>query len=107
MHVLNPAKKLHYAEILKRLGGVPCYIPEMQDARITCGYLPDGALVCALFNYSYDPLAVRFAVEKMPQKIERLTSYGMWEEIPFSAEEGIASTALSQEPGVVGVYKLS
>ena len=43
----------------------------------------------------------------MPQKIERLTSYGMWDEIPFSALDNIAETALQLEPGVVGIYKLS
>ena len=107
MHVLNPGRKLQYIEFLKRLGGVPCYLPDLQDARISCGFMPDGALVCGVFNYSYDPLELKFAVEKMPQKIERLTSYGMWDEIPFSALDNIAETALQLEPGVVGIYKLS
>ncbi len=107
MHVVNPGKKLQYVEYLKLLGTLPCYIPEMQDARIACGYMPDGALICALFNYSYDALAVRFAVEKMPGKIERLTSYGMWESVPFHDVDGIAATALVQEPGIVGIYRLS
>lgn len=107
MHILNPTRKLSYLEFLNRLGGVPCYIPDMQDARITCGTMPDGALVAALFNYSYDALPVRFAVEKMPKKIQRLTPWGMWEDVPFAVKENIAETALTQEPGVVGVYRLS
>ena len=107
MHVLNPGRKMQYIEFLKRLGGVPCYLPDLQDARLTCGFLPDGSLVCAVFNYSYDPLPVRIAVEKIPEKIQRLTSYGMWDTLPFSAGDGVVETALVQEPGVVGIYKLS
>ena len=107
MHVLNPGRKAMYIEFMQKLGGVPCYIPELQDARISCGTMPDGSLICALFNYSSDPLAVRFAVEKMPQKVERLTAWGMWEEVAFCGENGIAETALTQEPGVVGLYRLS
>ena len=107
MHVLNPGRKLQYAGFLKLLGGVPCYIPEPQDARISCGFLPDGALICALFNYSYDPLPVCIAVEKAVQKFERLNSDGSWEEIPFTFADGMVQTALSQEPAVVGVYRLS
>ena len=107
MHILNPGRKINYDSMIKRLGGVPCTLPEMQDARINCGYMPDNSLVCALFNYSYDPLKVRFTLEKMPQQIERLTAYGMWEPIAFEAVGNIAETALTQEPGVVGVYRLS
>jgi hypothetical protein len=107
MHVLNPGRKLQYAGFLKLLGGVPCYIPEPQDARISCGFLPGGALVCALFNYSYDPLPVCIAVEKAVQKFERLNSDGSWEEIPFTFADGMVQTELSQEPAVVGVYRLS
>ena len=107
MHVLNPGRKRMYAEFFKRLGGLPCYLPEPQDARISCGFLPDGALVCALFNYSYDPLPVCIAVEKAVQKFERLNSDGSWEQIPFTFADGMVETALAQEPAVVGVYRLS
>ena len=107
MHVLNPGRKAMYIEFMQKLGGVPCYIPELQDARISCGTMPDGSLICALFNYSYDPLAVRFAVAEIPQKVERLTAWGMWEEVAFCGENGIVETALTQEPGVVGLYRLS
>ena len=107
MHVINPGRKLQYIEFLQRLGGVPCYLPELQDARIVCGNMPDGALVCGLFNYSYDPLKVSFVLEKEVSKIERLTPWGLWEPVAFTLNGNLAETALEQEPGVVGVYRLS
>ncbi len=106
MHVLNPGRKIQYTQFLNRLGGVPCYIPELQDARISCGTLPDGSMVCALFNYSYDPLKVSLVCEKVPSAMKRLTSYGLWEDIAFQYKNGVLETALVQEPAVVGVYKL-
>ena len=102
-----PARKLAQLAGCFTAEEVEFNVDAKDHARITCGTMPDGALVAALFNYSYDPLPVRFAVEKMPEKIQRLTSWGMWDEVPFTVKENIAETALLQEPGVVGVYRLS
>ena len=107
MHVLNPGRKEVYTEFLRRLGGVPCYLLEQQDARINCGFMPDGALVCAVFNYSADPLKIRLAVEKAPRQVERLSSCGMWEPIASYADGNVVETACQQETGTVGIYRLS
>ena len=107
MHIFNPGKKLQYIDFFKRLGGVPCYIPEPQDARLSCGYMPDGSLVCAVFNYSYDPLQIRLAVEKAPGRMERLMPGGVWEDIPFQMQGDVLETLLVQDAAVVGIYRLS
>ena len=105
MHVANPGRKLFYIAYLKKLGGVPCYVPEMQDARILCGTLPDGALVCAVADGSYDPLPVRIAAAKTPSRVLRLTPAGEFKEGPFRiAADGAVETQWVLQPGEVGIY---
>ena len=107
MHVANPGRKLFYLSYLKKLGGVPCYVPEMQDARILCGTLPGGALVCAVANGSYDPLPVRIGAAKAPAKVLRLTPAGEFEEGPFGiAADGTVETPWVLQPGEIGIYEL-
>ena len=107
MHVANPGRKLFYISYLKRLGGVPCFVPEMQDARILCGTLPDGALVCAVANGSYDPLPVRITAAKTPSKVLRLAPTGEFGEGAFKiAPDGTVETPWVLQPGEMGIYKL-
>ena len=106
MHVANPGRKLMYISWLERLGGVPAYLPEMQDSRIICGTLPGGELVCAVFNSSYDPLPVRITVEKTPKKLFRLTPAGDYEEGAFRMDGNTVDTQWTLEPGELGVYRM-
>ena len=106
MHVANPGRKLLYLSWLEKLGGVPCFIPEMQDCRIVCGTLPSGEQVCALFNSSYDPLPVRITLRKTPRRLFRLTPSGTFEEGDFTMADKTLETAWTLEPGQVGICKL-
>ena len=106
MHVANPGRKMIYISWLEKLGGIPAYIPEMQDSRIICGTLPGGELVCAVFNSSYDPLPVRITVEKAPKKLLRLTPEGDYEEESFRMDGNTVETPWTLEPGEAGVYRL-
>ena len=106
MHVANPGRKLLYLSWLEKLGGLPGYIPEMQDVRIVCGTLPDGDLVCALFDSSYDPLPVRITLQKKPRRLFRLTPAGTFEEGSFSMSENTLKTQWTLQPGEVGIYRI-
>ena len=107
MHVANPGRKLMYVSWLEKLGGVPAYIPEMQDSRIICGNLPGGELLCAVFNSSYDPLPVRIATRKAPEKLFCLTPEGNYEEASFRLDGNTVDTPWTLESGEVGVYRLA
>lgn len=104
--VSNPGRKITYLSYLKRLGGVPCTLPEMQDSRLMCGSLPGGGMACAVFNTSYDPLPVRITAAKSPQKFLRLTEEGEWTEEKFRMNGDTVETEFSLEPGQFMVCKL-
>lgn len=106
MHIANPGRKLMYVSWLEKLGGVPAYIPEMQDSRIICGTLPGGELICAVFNSSYDPLPVRIAMRKTPEQLFRLTPEGIYEKGSFRMDGNTVETQWTLEPGEAGVYRL-
>jgi len=106
MHVVNPGRKLLYISWLEKLGGIPGYIPEMQDCRILCGTLPGGELVCAVFNSSYDPLPIRITLQKTPRRIFRLTKGGTFEGATFSMTGRTLETPWVLEPGEAGICKL-
>ena len=104
--VANPGRKLIYLSYLKRLGGLPCTLPEMQDSRLICGSLPEGGMACAVFNSSYDPLPVRITAARSPRKLLGLTEAGAWEEIDFRVTGGTVETRQHLEPGEFMVCKL-
>ena len=95
---LNPARKLQYIDWLKRLGGVPAYLPDMQDLKLFCGTLPDGALLCGVFNFSYDPFPVRITLEKRPAKILRLMNDGDFAPVTFQWQDGTAVLDITLQP---------
>lgn len=104
--VACPGRKLIYLSYLKRLGGLPCTLPEMQDSRLICGALPDGGMACAVFNSSYDRLPVRITVAKKPQKFLRLTEQGYWKEEKFRMNGDTVETQRQLTPGEFLVCKL-
>lgn len=106
MHVVNPCRKQIYNSWLKKLGGVVCYSPEMQDSRMICGTDTDGALVCALFNSSYDPLPVNLTVNKIPQEVMQLKKNGEFEKVDFTVSGETIEIAQELQPAEVYVYKL-
>lgn len=106
MQVINPGRKLLYLSWLEKLGNLPCHISEMQDSRIVCGTLPDGKLVCAVFNSSYDPLPIRISLRETPCRLYRLTSEGYFEPISFTMTGKIMESPWVLEPGEVGIFQL-
>ncbi len=95
---LNPARKLQYIDWLRRLGGVPAFLPDMQDLKLFCGTLPDGALLCGIFNFSYDPFPVRITLEKRPAEILRLMPEGDFAPVPFQWQDGTAALDITLQP---------
>ncbi len=53
---LNSARKKQICSVLARTGNLPVYYPEDLEIYMKAGFLPDGTLLCALFNLSLDPL---------------------------------------------------
>ena len=104
--VANPGRKMIYLSYLEKLGGLPCFLPEMQDSRLICGVLPGGELACAVFNSSYDPLPVRITVDRRVEQLLCLTPEGRWEEVPFDMECGTVETHRQLEPGEFIVCKM-
>ena len=104
--IANPGRKMIYLSYLKRLGALPCILPEMQDSRLLCGTLPEGSIACAVFNSSYDPLPVRITVTQKPQQLQQLTAEGSWEEVPFRMNGDTVETSRQLEPGEFIVCKL-
>ena len=104
--VSNPGRKLIYLSYLEKLGGLPCCLPEMQDSRVICGSLPDGGVVCAVFNTSYDPLPVRITAARKVEQFLCLTPEGIWEELPFNMNGRTVETDRHLEPGEFIVCKM-
>ena len=107
MMVLNPGRKLHHLEYFKLLGGLPAYLPAMQDAKLICGKLPDASLLCIVFNYSYDPLDLEIAVERMPGKIFELMPEGDFREVEFARKGNGIVIPRALEPAQYAILKLS
>ena len=103
---LNPARKLQYIDWLKRLGGVPAYLPDMQDLKLFCGTLSDGALLCGIFNFSYDPFPVRITLEKRPAEILRLMPEGDFAPMPFQWQDNTAALEQTLQPAELAAVKI-
>jgi len=107
MMVLNPGRKRQHLEYFKLLGGLAACLPAMQDAKLICGKLPDGSLLCIVFNYSYDPLELEIEVERMPGKIFELMPEGDFREVEFARKENRIVIPRSLEPAQYAILKLS
>ena len=106
MHVLTPGRKLVYLAWMKKLGGLPCYAPEDISVKLFAGKTTDGALGAAVFNFSYDPFAVKLVVEKPVRRVLELQPEGDWKEISFSFDKGILSIDRELATAGIGIYKL-
>ena len=103
---LNPARKLQYIAWLQRLGGVPAFLPDMQDLKLYCGKLPDGSLLCGIFNFSYDPFPVRITLACKPHDILQLAPEGDFKPVSHSWEASTALLNLTLQPAELAVVKI-
>ena len=71
------------------------------------GYLPDGKLVCAIFNTGFDPMEeIRLCIEQQVGKVERLDCSGAWEACAFEQTGEtltVAAGALTLQPVILKI----
>lgn len=106
MHVLTPSRKLVYLAWTKKLGGVPCYVPEEISVKLFAGRTDDGALAITLFNFSYDPFKVKLATAEKVSKVLELQAEGDWKAVDFEYKDGTLEIDRTLDCAGIGVYKL-
>lgn len=84
---LNYSRKCQFEDILKRTGNLPIYYPEDAEVYLKCADMPDGKMLCAVFNIGMD------AIENLPLCIDKdvkticiMTPEGEWENLSFEKE---------------------
>ena len=85
-----PERKLWLLRILNRLADIPAVCLNEQDLMFRCGEFPDGSLLAAIVNLSYDELTgIELSSKTRPDKISSLSPSGQWQEVPFECETGM------------------
>jgi len=106
MAVLNNTRKLQILNCLKRLGGLPAWLPEFQNAKFVCGLLPDSSLLCTAINYSYDPLPLNIGVDRPVSQVFELMPEGDFRELEFSRQDHCIHLDHELEPAQYAILKL-
>ncbi|MBR2880010.1 MAG: hypothetical protein IKC02_04995, partial [Oscillospiraceae bacterium] len=104
---LNESRKEQLVRLLKESGNLPVYLLGDDEVYMKAGYLPDGKLVCAIFNTGFDPMEeIRLCIEQQVGKVERLDSSGAWEACAFEQTGEtltVAAEALTLQPVILKI----
>lgn len=106
--MLNGKRKQQFIDILGVRGHVPVYYPEDVEVYVRAGCLPDGEILCAVFNKSFDCLDdIPLVCEKPVSKIEKLNPDGTRSTCSFTCEDGVVRIAEPMLPYIPVVLLIS
>ena len=82
---LSAPRKRQLIRILRPTGCLPVFYPGDAEVYLRAGRTADGALFCGFFNIGLDVIdGVELTVDRIPEKVSRLTPDGAWEDVPFT-----------------------
>lgn len=85
---LNETRKEQFIDIFKKTGELFVYFPGDEEVYLRAGFLPDGKIICAVFNLGFDPIEkLSLSISTPFSKIEKLTPDGALQEISFTKNE--------------------
>ena len=84
---LSAPRKKQLLRILRPTGCLPVFYPGDAEVYLRAGRTADGALFCGFFNIGLDVIdGVELTVDRIPERVSRLTPDGAWEDVPFTVE---------------------
>ncbi|MBE7084290.1 MAG: hypothetical protein E7373_06805 [Clostridiales bacterium] len=103
--MLNESRKEQFAKILKESGEIPLYYKDDGDLFLKVGKLPNGQLLCAVFNLNFDVMdEVSFVADKTIISVQRMTADGKKESCEFEFEDGVCvvkSVVYPMQPAIL------
>lgn len=84
---LNSGRKQQLIRLLKETNNLPVYYPGDAEVYLRAGFLPDGSLMTAVFDISFDPLEkLELVVEKKVAEVSILCGDGSFAPCSFTQE---------------------
>ena len=81
---LNETRKKQFISLLREAGQLPIYLPSDNELCLRAGYLADGRMLAAIYNFSYDPEeGVEVYLERTPTRIVMIDTDGEDRELTF------------------------
>ena len=85
---LNYTRKKQFISLFSQTEDFPAYCTGDEELYFKCARLCDGRLLCAVFNFGFDPIdVIEMMFEKTPRKITKLTPDGKESEISFEKSD--------------------
>ena len=107
-YTLDPARKTWLENICDETADIPVKCIEEQDIMFRCGELPDGSILAALINLSYDAMTeIPLVCKKAPASVKILAANGEWTEVPVREENGVVYVQQQLLSNLPAVMKLS
>lgn len=86
---LCQTRKTQFINLFADSGEFPAYLPGDEETYFRAGYLPNGELLCAVFNVGYDPIEkIEIVVEKPVSEMQILKSDGTKQKVDFEVAGG-------------------
>ncbi len=96
--MLNDTRKRQLIRLLNEYGDLPVYVPDDDEIYLRVADMPDGSLLCGVFNISLDPIDnIRLVCKKIPERIEYLDCDGTFKPCNFTANGNVVVLDLSAQ----------
>lgn len=106
---LNYSRKEQLIELLQKTGEMPVYYPNDEEVYFKAADLPNGQLMCALFNIGLDPIdKIELICDFEAEKFEILMPNGETKAVEFEKENGryiLNASAQILDPVVIFITK--
>ena len=106
---LNYSRKEQIIELMKKTGEMPVYYPGDEEVYFKLADMPNGQMLCALFNIGLDPIdEIELACDFDIKSFEILLPSGVTKEIPFKKSNGkyiLEASAQILDPVIIFVHK--
>lgn len=104
---LNCSRKQQLIKMLEQTEELPVYYPNDEEIYFRAADLPDGNLLCAVFNLGFDPIEqLELVCRDQIQKIEQLMPDGTWNEAGFAVTDGRCRLEIPCDPVTPVVLRL-
>ena len=104
---LSYTRKKQFISLFKNTGNMPAYCIGDEELYFKCASLCDGRLLCAVFNFGFDPMEeIEMYFDTEPKKITKLMPDGKEQQISFTKSENgyiIDSCCNTLEPVILFV----
>ncbi len=106
---LNYSRKEQLIELMKKTGEMPVYYPNDEEVYFKVADMPNGQVMCALFNIGLDPIEkIELVCDFEAERFEALMPSGDVKEISYSKENGryiLDASAQILDPVVIFITK--